>query len=474
MNKISIKHFKAFNEVEIDNLSSSMLIYGENGAGKSSLYDALSLIFYHTKIEESIPANYIGKNREQKIHQRYLIYNNKKDKMDFELQVDGTKFRDFDASPYDAFLISTSDIKGKTSLNVQDLFSHLYVPTRDDVDLYSRETLELIVLHVNTVLRDVFLDSVTIDLNQTGDYFYVKDDAEGIPAQQMNLDAYYNEAKINIIVFVIVMSAIELLVRPKLTKKYRYLVLDDIVTSFDSANRIFFIRYIQQHFSKFTKIILTHNINFYNLFKYAVSDNIVNNSLAESWQFINVYTCGGIHKILSNKQSSLEDIKKQWETEPWNNYDVGNKIRQRFEMLVYELGKKMHLGAIGEAKVLLDQLYRNEPLYLIKSNQPKHPEPLTIYDMVKDIVRCSSIRDSSEYQIKVKKILSKYKATKDLQKLKPYLSEVVMYQKAALHPASHGHTDLPPFTDSEIERSLLLLEKLEAIVKRSVEHIGAL
>lgn len=50
MNKLYLKNFKAFfNPVEIDFDSKNALIYGENGSGKSSIYEAIRLWFYTNK-----------------------------------------------------------------------------------------------------------------------------------------------------------------------------------------------------------------------------------------------------------------------------------------------------------------------------------------------------------------------------------------------------------------------------------------
>lgn len=53
--KLEIERFKAFNEkIEMDIGDKNLAIYGENGAGKSSLYEALKIIFFKSRIEQSI------------------------------------------------------------------------------------------------------------------------------------------------------------------------------------------------------------------------------------------------------------------------------------------------------------------------------------------------------------------------------------------------------------------------------------
>jgi AAA15 family ATPase/GTPase len=59
MKKIAIKNFKAYKhtnkEFEIDLQEKHLLLYGDNGAGKSSLYEALKVAFCKDKLEPDIP-----------------------------------------------------------------------------------------------------------------------------------------------------------------------------------------------------------------------------------------------------------------------------------------------------------------------------------------------------------------------------------------------------------------------------------
>ena len=48
--KIHIKYFKAYEDFSIDFNKNNCLIYGENGTGKSSLYEALHSIFYYDNV----------------------------------------------------------------------------------------------------------------------------------------------------------------------------------------------------------------------------------------------------------------------------------------------------------------------------------------------------------------------------------------------------------------------------------------
>ena len=54
INKLKLEHFKAFREpAELVLDGKNVLVYGENGAGKSSLYQALKIIFHRKWIFDS-------------------------------------------------------------------------------------------------------------------------------------------------------------------------------------------------------------------------------------------------------------------------------------------------------------------------------------------------------------------------------------------------------------------------------------
>ena len=55
MKKLIIKNFKAYqNETTINFDNKNFLLYGENGAGKSSIYEALKIIFFYDRVASNI------------------------------------------------------------------------------------------------------------------------------------------------------------------------------------------------------------------------------------------------------------------------------------------------------------------------------------------------------------------------------------------------------------------------------------
>ena len=55
MDKIELRNFKIFNNrFTLDTTGKNMLVYGENGAGKSSIYEAIEMFFFHDGKTERI------------------------------------------------------------------------------------------------------------------------------------------------------------------------------------------------------------------------------------------------------------------------------------------------------------------------------------------------------------------------------------------------------------------------------------
>jgi len=76
MYKIEIKNFKAFGgrlAINPTTAHKNVLIYGENGAGKTSLYEAIMLAFYREKMLR--PHLSVGAPAEQRANEEKDFYN---------------------------------------------------------------------------------------------------------------------------------------------------------------------------------------------------------------------------------------------------------------------------------------------------------------------------------------------------------------------------------------------------------------
>jgi hypothetical protein len=171
-----------------------------------------------------------------------------------------------------------------------------------------------------------------------------------------NLHNHFNEAKLKLISIAIYFS---------LAKKYeknenelKLLILDDFLTSLDMSNRKLIIQYIVEYFASYQKIILTHNIQFYNL--------IINllkcrNEVASYWDIKNLFyrkNDGYFESIIYDKETDYLAIAKNYLD---NNKlsESGNFLRKEFERIIEELRQINEIGAKEKTGNILSQLINN-------------------------------------------------------------------------------------------------------------------
>lgn len=280
----------------------------------------------------------------------------------------------------------------------------------------------------------------------------IKDEARGLNRAR-GIRGYFNEAKCNLILLLLWLNAVKC---AKESTKKNVIILDDFITSLDIANRTLLMRYIFDHFSLYKMVILTHNVYLYNLSIYLIHDIYYKES---SWRFANLYTIDGESKIyFKGKNELAKAIKKDYKDSLSHSelISIGNRIRQRFEILLYELSKLIMIGAVEEGKEILDRLLNQKNLYF---NQKKLAS-----DLVDEISHIVNLESPQNLQNSIKSKISKYKYS-DYNNLTTILKLLKVYKKVTLHPMSHGTSGQTPFTQKEVKISLELLEKLEKSVK---------
>ena len=123
MNSLKVNHFKCFDsQVELNLFdNNNLLLYGENGAGKSSLFEAIKLVFYRDKMLPNVPeiagpAALFGGQQAQK--SKY--YNRRNPQTPFEIQVDGEDYENYNAAETEAFFISCEDLKKHDKISIDE------------------------------------------------------------------------------------------------------------------------------------------------------------------------------------------------------------------------------------------------------------------------------------------------------------------------------------------------------------------
>lgn len=451
MKSLCVSNFKAFKEsflLPLDGKSS--LIYGENGSGKTSLFEAIKLFFFNERIlKELIPSNIVGEERDNEVERVFSEYKRETDSK-IVIEVDGKDSDSYNINDVSVFLVAYSNLDKLDSINLEELVNEAYYSKADKfINWYSKDLGELIVDQVNSDLKDYFmLSEVELHLMDNGNCT-IQNELNVIPKAKV-LHRFFNESILHLVKFVTIIETITYFSEKG---EKALIVLDDCFNSLDTPNRTFMMRFFLDKTKGFQKVVLTHNTGFYNLFDY-----IVNNVEKETNEWVNFQLCmiNGNHTLLDTMTKSVRDIKANTSIE-----NLGNELRKHFEILVYKLSRLVNVGELQEASTLLDKLCSpTHPVYLAKVGE-KVKDIYTLLNEIELIVKIGG----ANLPNRIKKKIEEFKNNDFLKELQPILIELRLMQKVALHQTSHGHSGIPPISEKEIDAACTLLEKLEIALK---------
>lgn len=320
---------------------------------------------------------------------------------------------------------------------------------------FVKDHAELIIDEVNKSLKNDFCEDIELSLDGSKDYRIIIEDKTTGLKRSKDLLMFFNEAKLTIIILLIKLSAIELLGD---SGHKKVLVLDDIISSMDAANRAFFTNHIFNHFVKYQKIILTHNASYYNLFREAAY--IKERGL---WTELLMIIIGDT--IVLRDSSNLRgrdaaSLARDYSSGHISLADIPNKMRQLFELQIHQLALWLHLESVDQSgAVIRNLLSPNKKVYLkVDRRNIYHAEDLVkeVADILSDATKTDNdkVRDCNAK-------IAEYDCKNELTKLIPIISEVRLYQKLILHQLSHGRSGLPTFSSLEVEKCLDLLQSLD-------------
>lgn len=477
MEKIEINNFKAFNAriaLILKTTKKNLLLYGENGSGKSSIYEAIKLAFYKDRLLSNIVS--IGAREEQKESEKESFYNSYRHRAgtnqlpSIDIQVNDTDFRNFNVANYHCYMLSYIDIsyisyeiednKIRTNdiINFRSLLDHRFFP-EFDTDLFYNSYKNSIIEDVNYALKNDFMETLQIGLeNQESDIF-LEDELHKL-RESNGLSRIFNEARLHLVVTLLLLNIILKLedVSPASNK---IIVLDDIVNSLDAGNRKFITKYLLSKFGAFQKLIFTHNIGFNNI----VEDIIVNTEAEkDKWLLMNLYlTNRGPQLYYYKEVETPEDIENQFNGGFLPPGTVGNIIRKRFEVDLNEFCKIIHAGKIELPKSIIDNLHNNKPQYFKKDGG----KILDANNLVKEIdIIAQSTKSDSDKIKSIKDEINKYTSNHDLKSVLSVIDEFLELERHFLHGLSHSSTaSMPQFQKKEMEASVLLLKKFEQCLR---------
>lgn len=460
INKLKLKNFKAFrDEAELVFDGKNALIYGENGTGKSSLYQALKVVFHRKRIfDTEIPSTVTDPLDRQNAEKDVLAqYNYQKTPLtDFTLEIDGQDYKTFTSAGIDVSMISRDDILAEEVIDVVKLLKRTIVGIDDPVAFVvdKKTTIEDFV---NLFLKDYFCEeNLTIELTyRSPDWLLtIKDASRDNRGRNENLTEYFNEAKLHIIKALLLLTAV-LYNGSAARGDERVLVLDDVISSLDAANRTFFVELLKEYFDEYQLIILTHSVSFFNMAEYAFS---IAYGQKDSWcQYQVVEHVGNSEIVERSSQDYASIINREKNRYPIG--DIGNRIRKRFEFLVCEVSKLLHTGGVAECGKLIEAINTPKKLYYEYDAATKKTN--TVYDLIEELTGIIDADSGSPLKTQLQAVIDRYVSNTEITKLRDTICDLALYQKVSMHPLSHATGAMPLSTQKEVDRSITLLMMLE-------------
>lgn len=447
MERLELNHFKAFdNSVVLENVGTkNVLLFGENGSGKSSLFSAIEYIFYCSEIEKVNPLLPMG-DQQAELSAIRESYKNNQSTMDFSLKFNGSEALAVNTVPYQVFLLNRFDKVSQITLC--DVLKKNYLPI--DVDTFLADNYSFIIENVNNELTQSFLESIEISIvDRTSGYVVVIHNKETHLSRSQELDKYFNEAIINLVQLLIWFSSVQLI---EDTTKRRIIVLDDFITSLDAANRAYMMRYLLKTFMQEQLMIFTHDYSLFNLTAFLIDYVFRAN---DNWNRYKLYKMGDTHCLDLIVKLNINALKQEYRNA--RTYDIiGNKVRKCFEQRLYDLAAELSVGQLEKTSDIIDCIGKGKNVYF----KPK----ANLSDLVADIE--SLLPTISDVAVR-KSFADKIDEFKipEAQKLKDTVNLLCFYQKIAMHPMSHGSLGVPHYCKKDVEESIKLLEQLDRCVK---------
>lgn len=446
MTSLEINNFKAHKQLTVPFNNKNFLLYGDNGAGKSSIYESLKVLFFKDEIESKIDFTSFADEEQVEIKREFwAAYNHSSLNVDFDLNLlNGTE--PINKEDYQVFMLDINNLFFDKFLKLTDLLQNVYFK----IDRNYLASYNQIETRTNQLLEQ-FLADITITIDREDGYHIKITDIGRNLTNKKDIKNYFNEAKLNLVVLSLFFSVIEI---TKDTNKKQILILDDFITSLDMSNRTLLIQYILNISENSQLIILTHNVYFYNLIMYLLNDVYLKK---EKWQYANLYEVNNESSLsISWNEIVLDDLDSMI-TGHLNQNDIdsiGTKIRKKFEILLYELSKHMMIGAVEESNTIIQCIEKNHMVH----NTKKSMELLCFID---DLVNEDNPHNL-QHRIKIE--INKHRID-DLTSIQKIIQELKIYRKVSMHSLSHGRIGQHNFSLNEIKQSLKLLRLLEPKVK---------
>lgn len=493
INNIKINNFKFHTKLDFP-LNGNMLLYGENGTGKSSIYWALHSLF--KKEQTKNIENYKKRNSQDDMFVEAIFNENAQENITtssdntfsnanfntiyFTNQDLLESIIDYDSNFYivlDIQLKKYFPMLGEyyTSFSkLDEEVKHTDDRTEQELLINKRkrniQQFEEKLKNAQDIANDILHDNldeknttITFDyqwgsLNEGATSFHQ-------PIISLQIDSikdikqHFNEAKLKLTSICIFFALVKLQSQDSLDNSFKLLVLDDFLTSLDMANRKLITQYILSEFKEYQKIILTHNLQFFNLIKLLANDWDIKKLflLKESSEY---------KTYIKSQQNYINEAKIFIETKQYDLEIAGNKLRKAFEEIVQEFEQQLELGKVESFHKIISSLKNNDTIFF---NEP-HKEINRLFVTLTKILNCNK-NDTQKIKI-VEDILTKKKekntieiAQEDNTTLKYLVNKANIYKNILLNPSSHNDIQSELY-HKECTSAIELLEQLDKLLSK--------
>jgi ABC-type lipoprotein export system ATPase subunit len=375
IDKITLNNFRFFTDDYRHNTfglnGKNMLLYGENGSGKSSIFKAFEFLA-QTNIDKEM---FLKSKNIFSTHKPFIKFNLDNDK---EIIIDEDNL-DNNYSYLEALEIYKPMLeyknllkihyqtdKSKEEINIYDMLRELFreYPIDENRVLGDIKNPNLYYDKLKEIINSKVLSDINSFLKKFDDTFYIKEfffDMEftedgkvefivNVKIDFMNnsLDVYHhflNEARLSALAIAIYFAIIRNVSDTLSSSALKLLILDDVLISLDMSNRLSLITILKEYFYDFQILLFTHDKNFFEVLKEKMRWKsyeiyIDNNSLEKPFikkslnyfesakKYFDEYDYPACANYLRKEVERLKKLKEQKETSINSDKKIFKKLKK--------------------------------------------------------------------------------------------------------------------------------------------------
>lgn len=509
---VELQNFKYHKSIKLNCQGSNLLVYGENGAGKTSIYKAIYSVLYYHKDKKARSGDF----RDQHINKSFVAENLAVD-IKFEEpdktiktinrtegsvqggkiikaapKTSGKLYEMYPESNANIFMFEARDLdallegrfneqisrhfgsefefeviyrdltvllsSGKENTQSESEYQKVLRDLKLELDKIYKQKIESLIEEeeVNKILTKKFhwQDEVVFNVEASEIDFSSHPYKFSPPKVKLYLEGDAQETDVTDYLNEAKLKVLALAVYlcgilKQPTKETNILVLDDFVNSLDMANRRFIVDALLSNLANYQLLIFTHNIHFYELIKRVIR----NFSKISNWSFQKLVDFSEGADFVHDRGSYLEQAKERLYN---GDFEASaNYLRKQFELICHRQEELLNLGRREELSVLLDELKHGGEFYTT-------PNKL-INDLIKIFNKFNKATHgnlSSAHKGFAKEFNNKVESMKFVKgENTRLLKEITLMKDILLNPASHSNQSIP-IHKSECEYAYRLLEKI--------------